>query len=33
MSPGAMQLTRMPTTDRSRATGRVMPTTPPFEAE
>src|SRR6478609_7343062 len=28
-----MVLTRMPTAERSRAMGRVMPTTPPLEAE
>ena len=31
--PGRMVLTRMPSLDRSRAIGRVMPTTPPFDAE
>ena len=31
--PGAMVQTRMPTEARSRAIGKVMPTTPPFEAE
>jgi len=31
--PGAMVQTRMPERARSRATGSVMPTTPPLEAE
>ena len=31
--PGAMVTTRMPERARSRASGRVMPTTPPLEAE
>ena len=31
--PGAMVITRMPKRASSRAIGRVMPTTPPFEAE
>jgi hypothetical protein len=30
--PGAIVFTRMPTPARSRAAGRVMPTTPPLEA-
>ena len=31
--PGRMVFTRMPSPARSRAMGRVMPTTPPLEAE
>ena len=31
--PGAIVITRMPSTPRSRAIGSVMPTTPPFDAE
>ena len=31
--PGRMVFTRMPSPARSRAMGRVMPTTPPFDAE
>ena len=31
--PGRMVFTRMPSFIRSRAMGRVMPTTPPLEAE
>ena len=33
MPPGATVLTRTPTAARSRAIGRVMPTTPPFDDE
>src|SRR5436853_16709 len=32
-TPGAMVQTRMPLRDRSRATAKVIATTPPFEAE
>jgi hypothetical protein len=31
--PGAIVMLRMPLRARSRAIGRVMPTTPPLEAE
>ncbi len=33
MMPGAIVITRIPTLDKSRAIGKVMPTTAPLDAE